>query len=357
MTQQTIPPAADRAELPGAPRLGGLFRSEVRRARSRRSLVWMSALTLLGVVLVSAIMFLTTGAVDQADLDAGAERAYAEQMGWYQECLQDPTIPAAEREDNCYRPSQQDIERDAVYYVSPSPFSNDSMTGLIIFAGAIAAVVAMLMGASAGGADWGARTMSLVFSWEPRRLRVFFTRLLVVLILGLVITAVSVALAWGLGALIAGAHGLDPSVRLPADQTSMRAVDLDAAREVGLRWLPLGVLAAAGGYAVAMATRSTGWAIGATVALIMIAEPLVQVLWPWGSQWLVQTNVAAWMSGGMEWLVNPSARSGSGSSGMEIDGQAGTIFLSQSRAMVVMVLMVLIVLGVAATLLRRRDVD
>lgn len=231
------------------------------------------------------------------------------------------------------------------------------MTGLLVFAGGIASVVAMLIGASAGGADWGARTMSLLFSWEPRRLRVLLTRLIVVLAMGLVLTALSVGVALALGSLIAGAHGLDPAVQVPPDADYLRTADIGAARELALRWLPLGVLAAAGGFGVAMATRSTGWAIGATIALITLAEPLVQALWPWGSQWLVQTNVIAWMSGGTEWTVSRGAASGSGSSVGGSEAQSGVIYLSDERGLGVLVLMVGVVLAVAAYLLTRRDVD
>lgn len=360
MSEQTLDVTtgpAEPVEPVGAPRWSGLLRSELRRARSRRSLRWMVGMLLLGVIAVSAILFATTGPVGPQELEQAVTRAMAEQQRYYEECMTDPGIPEADREASCWKPTEADIRSSAIYYVSPQPFSDDSMTGLLVFAGGMACVVALLIGASAGGADWGARTMGLLFSWEPRRLRVFVTRLLVVLLTGVVVTALSVALAWALGALIAGAHPLDPGLRPPDDSGFSGAVNLSDAAEMALRWLPLGVLAAAGGYGVAMATRSTGWAIGATIALIVIMEPFVMLLWPWASQWLVQTNIVAWVSGGMSWLVDPGASSGFGSSSMDSDGEAGMIFISQWRAMTVLVIMVGSVLAVAGTLLRRRDVD
>ena len=353
MTEQTLNLATDAPAPAGAPRWGGLLRSELRRARSRRSLRWMLLLLVLGVIAVSAIIFATTAPVDADDLEQAVTRSMAEQQMYDEQCLADPSVPQEDKEQYCYKPTEQDIRSNAIYYLDRQPFTHGSMAGLLIFAGGIAAVVALLMGASAGGADWGARTMGLLFSWEPRRLRVFLTRLIVVVVTGLVVTAVAVAIAWALGSLIAGAHPMDPAIRLPQDSGYPGPADLSEAARTGLRWLPLGVLAAAGGYGVAMATRSTGWAIGATIALVVIMEPFVQVLWPWGSQWLLQTNVAAWMSGGIEWQVSRSVTSGSDSTMTTF----GNIFISQGRAMAVMVLMVLVVLTVAGTLLRRRDVD
>ena len=121
MSQQTPDRTAEASAPAGAPRWGGLLRSEIRRARSRRSLWRMSSLALLGIVAISAILFATTAAVDQGDLDAAADRAFAEQQGWYQECLNDSTIPEAEREKSCYLPTEADSRRDAIYWVSPSP--------------------------------------------------------------------------------------------------------------------------------------------------------------------------------------------------------------------------------------------
>ena len=243
MTEQTLNLATDAPAPAGAPRWGGLLRSELRRARSRRSLRWMLLLLVLGVIAVSAIIFATTAPVDADDLEQAVTRSMAEQQMYYEQCLADPSVPQEDKEQYCYKPTEQDIRSNAIYYLDRQPFTNGSMAGLLIFAGGIAAVVALLMGASAGGADWGARTMGLLFMGAAaaprvpdapdRRGRD-----------GTGGHRGSSRDCLALGSLIAGAHPMDPAIRLPQDSGYPGPADLSEAARTGLRWLPLGVLAA-----------------------------------------------------------------------------------------------------------------
>ena len=59
--------------------------------------------------------------------------------------------------------------------------------------GGIGVLVSVMLAATAGGADWGARTMGLLLSWEPRRTRVFLVRLGVLLVIALAVEAMLVA--------------------------------------------------------------------------------------------------------------------------------------------------------------------
>lgn len=344
----------------GAPRLGALIRAEFLRARSRRSLRWLTLLAVLAVAGVAAIMFLTTATVGQADLDRAADQYLAETTQYYDECMAEPQSSEVEKEMNCWKPSRAEARQNAQWVLDKQPFSNDSLTGLLSLAGGVGLAVCVMIAASAGGAEWSARTMGLLFSWEPRRLRVFAVRLGVIVVLAVLIEAVLVALGLGLGTLIAGQHGLAPGFVLQGDDgNNWSQVDLAAGRELALRWLPLAGLAAAGAFGVAMATRSTGWAIGATIAFVLVAESVVQGLWTWGSQWLIQTNALAWLQGGLEWTVRRMPEQYSGSSVLSDESMAvpGQIFITQWRALGVLGAIVAVVLVVAGVLLRRRDVD
>ncbi|MGB7981404.1 MAG: hypothetical protein WCF36_11505 [Candidatus Nanopelagicales bacterium] len=346
----------------GGPRLGALIRAEFLRARSRRSLRWLTLLALLAVTGVAAIMFATTATVGQAELDRAADQFMAEQMQWYDECLADPGIPEDQRADACWKPTREDALSNAVWMLDKRPFDNSAMSGLLNLAGGLGLAVCLLIAASAGGAEWSARTMGLLFSWEPRRLRVFGVRMGVVVVVAVVIVAVLLAVALGLGALIAGQHGPDPGFVLgDGSSNDLGPADLSAAWELALRWLPLAGLAAAGAYAVAMATRSTGWAIGATIAFVLVAESVIQGLWAWGSQWLIQTNALAWLGGGVAWVVDRGA-SQQGYSNYELTDVvplvgAGEIWISQARALGVLAAIVVVISVIAGVLLRRRDVD
>ncbi len=346
----------------GAPRLGDLLHSEILRARSRRSLRWLSVLTLLAVLGVSAIMWFTSARVTADDLAAAADTWLAEQQQYYEACMADPAIPEADRDNFCWKPSASDAQANALWALPKRPFDRSALEGLVSFAGGIGLLVAVMLAATAGGADWGARTMSLLLSWEPRRTRVFLVRLGVVVGVALVVEAAAVLLALGLGSFIATAHDLV----LPAGSAppGIEVPDLTDAGELALRWLPLAALGAAGSFAVAMLTRSTGWAIGALIGFVAVVESIVQGLWPWGSQWLLQTNAAAWLSGGITWLVDRAAAerasgAGGGTVVLESEGDLlpGYILITDIRGLTTLTVLVLAACAVSWISLRRRDVE
>ena len=343
-----------------APRLVALLRSELLRARSRRSLAWMVTLAVLAVLAISALMWFSTGRVTQVELDAAAQRFLSEQQVYYEQCLADPSIPEDQRADFCWKPTGEEAAQNAQWNLDRRPFDQSSFEGVITFAGGIGALVCLLLAATTGGADWGARTMGLLLSWEPRRTRVFGVRVLVVVVLALVIEAALLAIALGLGSLIAGAHTLEVTGGL--DGSSLQPVDGGDALALAVRWLPLAGLAAAGSFAVAMLTRSTGWAIGALIGFVAVVESVVQGVWAWGSQWLVQTNIAAWLSGGIVWVVDRDAAQ-QGTVGYLEEGDAdrlvgpGAILITDTRALATLAALVLAAALLGWMSLLRRDVE
>ena len=69
-------------------------------------------------------------------------------------------------------------------------FDRSGFEGLVGLAGGIGVLVVAMLAATSGGADWGARTMGLLLSWEPRRTRVFLVRLGVLLVIALAVQAI-----------------------------------------------------------------------------------------------------------------------------------------------------------------------
>lgn len=332
-----------------APKLSSLVASEMLRARSRRSLRWLVALALLAVTGVAAIIFGTTGHVTETDLTAAASRYLTEQQQFYQVCMADTSIPEAEKANACWKPTPQDAVDNALWNLPRRPFDASGFAGLIGFAGGVGLLVCAMLAATSGGADWGARTMGLLLSWEPRRGRVFVVRLLVVLGGALVLQTFLMLLAVTLGTIIASAHDLIVSSGVQVNGYSpiiQSEINAHAAK-----WVPLGALGAAGAYAVAMLTRSTGWAIGTLVGLMAVIESLIQGLWPWGSQWLIQTNSVAWLNGGMQWVVSRT-------SGSFVGGPSqGEIYISSQRALAVLASLALLACLTSLGVLRARDVE
>lgn len=347
-----------RVTAGGAPLLGALLRSEVLRARSRRSLRWLTVLALVGVVGVAAIMWFTSARVTADDLAEAGDRFHAEQQQYYEMCMADPDIPEAERPNACWRPTEQEALDNALWALPKRPFDQSGLEGLVGFAGGIGLLVAVMLAATAGGADWGARTMGLLLSWEPRRTRVFVVRMGVVIGVAVAVVAALVLVAVGLGWVIADSHdlALAPGTTPPA----YRPADLGAAVEIALRWLPLAALGAAGSFAVAMLSRSTGWAIGALIGFVAVVESIIQGLWPWGSQWLLQTNAAAWLTGGITTLVDRAAAERAGAFVTELtegDLPPGYILITDARGLATLATIVLAASLISWMSLRQRDVE
>lgn len=343
-----------------APGMGALLRSEILRARSRRSLRWMSLLAVLAVLGVCALVWFSTGRVTQTELDAAASNFLAEQQMYYEQCIADPTLTAEQVDEFCYQPTAQEAAQNALWNLDRRPFDQDGFDGLLYFAGGIGALVCLLLAATTGGADWGARTMGLVLSWEPRRTRVFLVRLLVVVVLALLVQGLLLLIALGLGSLIAEAHDLDATAAAQLGE-GLTPADLGDATELALRWLPLAALAAAGSFAVAMLTRSTGWAIGASIGFVAVVESVVQGVWAWGSQWLVQTNIAAWLSGGITWTVDRNAAQQGYNAFGPGEGETfvppGSIVISDTRGLATLAALVVIAGLLSWITFRSRDVE
>ncbi len=337
-----------------APALGGLVRSEFLRARSRRSLRWLVALSLLAVVGVAAIMWVTTARVTGADLDASAQRFLVEQTQFYEDCLNDPNIPEDQKAMACWKPTEADARSNAMWMLPKRAFDRSGFEGLVGLAGGIGVLVVAMLGATSGGADWGARTMGLLLSWEPRRTRVFLVRLGVLLVIALAVQAILALLAVALGSVIAQAHPLEvPAGSIPGYDPA----SVSAAAESAARWVPLAGLAAAGSYALAMLTRSTGWAIAAAIGFVVVVESLIRGLWAWGSQWLIQTNATAWLTGGLDVLVDPAAAQPTAGFLPEGSASPGYIRIDDTRGIATLVTLVAIGCLISWWSLRSRDVE
>jgi hypothetical protein len=337
-----------------APALGGLARSEFLRARSRRSLRWLVALSLLAVVGVAAIMWFTTARVTATDLDTAAQRFLVEQTQFYEDCINDPSIPEDQKAMACWKPTEADAAANAMWMLPKRAFDRSGFEGLVGLAGGIGVLVVAMLGATSGGADWGARTMGLLLSWEPRRTRLFLVRLGVLLVIALAVQAILALLAVALGSVIAQAHPLEvPAGSIPGYDPA----SVTAAAESAARWVPLAGLAAAGSYALAMLTRSTGWAIAAAIGFVVVVESLIRGLWAWGSQWLIQTNATAWLTGGLDVLVDPAASQPTAGFLPEASTSPGYIRIDDTRGIATLLTLVAIGCLISWWSLRIRDVE
>jgi hypothetical protein len=160
--------------------------------------------------------------------------------------------------------------------------------------GAQLIIVAWLLGASFAGAEWHSGSMATLLTWEPRRVRVFLSKLvacLVLVYLGAVLAEVLLGGALLPAALFRGTtEGVD--ARWLAD----------AAGVVGR----VGIACASGaalGYGLAMVGRNTAASLGAGFGYLLIVENLVRGFRPQWSPWLLGDNTAAFLGGAQEQVI------------------------------------------------------
>jgi ABC-type transport system involved in multi-copper enzyme maturation permease subunit len=318
-----------------------LARAELHRLTARRLVRWLVVLSALGFLAVWVIS-LTQFARPSPELleQARQERARigAEQRMF---CLEDPGIPAAEKEEICATQSDEENFGPVENFLPKQPF--DAASGLPGAAVAVAVAVAaltFLIGATYAGAEWSTKSIVALLFWEPRRMRVFLTKLAVLLGAVAVLAALAQLVWLGAGSLLAQWRG---SFELPAGFWS------DLAGVQG-RSVILAVITAALGFGLANLIRNTGAALGAAFAYFVLVENAVRIIRPTWQPYLITENAAALVQrGGLELFLGDP-----GGSSFSFE-EAPRLLLSNQRAALTLALYCLVVLLAGAVLFRRRD--
>jgi ABC-2 type transport system permease protein len=127
-------------------------------------------------------------------------------------------------------------------------------------------LLGVLLGASLGGADWTSNTMQTLLTWEPRRIRVFLVRALVIAVCVFVIAVFLQVVFVGIGALVASTRG--STAFLPGGFWKLVASTIG---RVSLMATGLALI----GYAVAMVGRSTVASLGAVFGYLILFEGVI----------------------------------------------------------------------------------
>lgn len=314
---------------------------EVRRLLSRR-LFWALLLVLAGVMILGNVLTAVHSNRDVAAARAKAERQLAQFGG-----PQGAVVQAARQSCEAAKAAGR-IPRDAAcgpvladFYTDPRYFFTRSMPGNVVGVGVGVALLGLVLGAGAIGAEWSAGTFAGLLTWEPRRLRVLAAKLLallgVVLLVAVAAIAVQVAAGWGIAATRGSTAG-----------TTRSAVWLITLRS--LRVLGVAGLFGLAGAALAGALRSTAGALGGVAGYVVAGEMVLRNLHPQWQRWLVSTNVNALVTGRTELFPVPGQRATFGPA-----GGSGYI-LHAPRGGLVLLLGVAALVAVCAVLLQRRDV-
>jgi ABC-2 type transport system permease protein len=255
-----------------------LLASEFLRFRSRRLVVVLVATALSGSVVGAAI------AASQSSRPTETERAeaHAEAELEYRECLE------IEFEEGALPASQEEFCReemgDETRYMR-SHLAIVQLPAILEGVSALMIVIGLVIGSSVVAASWQTGTIGTIFTWEPRRLRWFAARLLVVA-LGVAVATIAI-LAFLSLALAAGAALRGTTIVTEGWWTDVFAT--------GLRIAAASMAAAVIGGAVGAVGRHTAAAVGVVFVWAAVLEGLVRGLQPGWSPWLLGANLVSFV--------------------------------------------------------------
>jgi ABC-2 type transport system permease protein len=233
-----------------------LLRSELLRTYSRR-LVWM---VVLGGVLATLIAW--GFAAYYSHKPTAAEVASAQQTF-------DRNVGACLRHTGSQVPPGYDsADQYCRENVGPSldGFLLRDLDTIMHHTATFVILLALLVGASLGGADWTSNTMTTLLTWESRRVRVFFVRAAVVVACVIAITVFIEVVFAALAVLVAATRGT--TAFLPPG--FWRTVALTVGR-VSVMAAAFAVIA----YAIAMVGRSTVSSLGLVFGYLIVVEGII----------------------------------------------------------------------------------
>lgn len=269
-----------------------LLKVELLRLRWRRAVLILAAAAILVPVLIGAAVAWNTRPlsgpeqqrinqqVQQATENDGSKRRY-------EKCLKNPDRFGA---------NAADPQADCSTFFLPQPewFGGrpelnlaqevgNSAPGVIV----IVTLLALLVGTTFAGHDWNTGSMTNQLLFEARRLRVWATKGLAVLLASTVVAALGVALFWLVLRVTAGSRDL------PVTGHTMHLIWTQ-----GLRGVALAAVAGLGGYALTMLFRSTVGTLGILFGISVVLPILLAVTqFPGFERWLPTNNLGAWVLG------------------------------------------------------------
>jgi ABC-2 type transport system permease protein len=254
-----------------------LLRAELLRYWSRRAVRAGGVLAIVGILFACFLIAINSendpGAVEQA-------RAIEEQS--IRQCVDFFEGPTPEG----YESVEEFCEEQ-----NPTPDPRFHLTDMLEIVRGLSfllVILAIAMGASFVGAEWGAGTMTTVLTWEPRRNRVYtmkvvaaaiFVSIATFLVLTLLVLAITPIASWR-GTL----EGVDPEW-------------LQDLVLLGLRSALMCALMATIGMALAMMARVTVAAVIVAFIYFAVVENVLRAYRPNWTRWLPGDNMAVFVIG------------------------------------------------------------
>ena len=325
-----------------------LLRAELRRFRSRRLVVAALLVAVAGIGLITWGTWQTarplTGlslADAQANYDAAVRDWEVNGDDMVASCLEeqerarevegDPTL-----EFGCetMEPQREWYFPEAVTFVDSSQLALGGAASLLAFA-------ALLAGTTGTAADLSSGGTSTWLTFEPRRGRVYASKLSAIGLSLVLPTVVLVAATAGGLLLLYRSGGLDATL------TGAQVQDLVA---MGGRVLAFVVTAGVLGAALGMLLRHTAAVLGVVIGYLVAVEAILATVWSAAKPWTLITNVQAWIDGPASYYVTTCASTAQGTSCDWVEREVST---THGAVYLAVVLVVVVTAGLLT--FRRRD--
>jgi len=326
-----------------------LTKVELRRLFSRR----LTTIAMLGALVVTGLMLF--GSFQEAKPLSAPEQAA--QQAQFDQATKDWALNGEQQVQSCLdaQAEQQKIDPKASFqcdqmepnlanWGKPVAKFNQMMPNILLAGSYLLAFVAFLIGAGFVAAEFSSGSMANWLTFEPRRLRVYVSKLGAA---GLGLIPVTVAV---LGLLTAGSWLIVDHLASTAGTTAKVWGDLAL---MGGRAVALAVAAAMAGAAMGVLLRHTAAVLGIAVGYLVLVEGVFGQALQGARPWLLQLNFNAWLQHGATYFAQTCKTDAQGN----YNCQGVEKVLSFGHGSAYLGLLVVLMVGLAALVFRRRDVS
>ena len=326
-----------------------LTKVELRRLYSRRLtfIALFGALAIIGLILFSTFQ----QAKPLSGPQLAAQRVHFDQTraDWVangaqhmQECLKSQTEAQKTNAKADFRCDQ--LEPKWANWGKPKPQFADLMETVLLGGSYLLAFIGFLIGAGFVAAEFSSGSMANWLTFEPRRMRVYFSKLVAV---GLGLTPVVVALI----ALLTG--GVWLIVGHFGSTAGVSAKVWGDSAEMAARSVVLVIVGAVAGAAMGALLRHTAAVIGIAMAYLVLVEGIFGRALQSAQPWLLRLNFDGWLQHGTKYFINTCTTDSQGN--YNCAGVEKLVAFGHSASY--LGLLVALLIGVSAFAFGRRDVN
>lgn len=258
-----------------------LFKAELHRIARRRLTLLFGILAVVGLLVMTAIMWFNSSTgpsgADLAEAQAMADAAneqytscaadedYFADNADYTWVAEDPYYSDMPHEQACSEFFGGELEAEDFIYVYTFQFDEEGVF-LLIGVAIVTGLLAMLLAASAIGAEWSSGGMANLMVWHPNRMKVWGAKLAAALVLCGVAVVALLVLAFALLYLTASVRGDTGTMDASWWEHTLARLGRTAVLALGMTVI---------GSALAMLGRHTAIAGGVIVGYLTVGELLV----------------------------------------------------------------------------------